>query len=483
MRSTTSLAKSLPISQQALDAMMAEAVRTAQQWATIQRMSTRRQFELRGNNALVQTEFSEPTFLVGAAGTGKTLAWCKLVNALLWKYPQSRGLMVRKVRKDLTQSAMVTFERDVLGLDNPICSNQQRDNRTSYRYPNGSELVVAGLDRPGAALSAEYDFIYMVEAVEFDENDFETLDSRKRNFYAPTQMIFGDTNPAHPQHWLKQAGDAGRVRLLNSYHKDNPKYWDAETGEWTREGLIYVMGTLANLSGLRKQRYYDGIWAQAEGIIYEEWREDVHVVDAARLRDWGIFDDNDHLRPENLKTVIAGVDWGYTNPGVIQVWAVDKDGRMILIHEVYRTRQLIDWWVMQAKDLHAAYNIRQFACDPSEPSFIETFKRAGLLAAGADNAVTPGIQAVQSRLKVQDDGRARLYVYRGASSEQDEELERAKKPTSVREEFPGYVWANKAKKEEPVKEDDHGLDTLRYSVMAVNKPREMRGQEENPFYG
>ncbi len=46
-----------------------------------------------------------------------------------------------------------------LATDNPICAGVQRESRHSYKYPNGSEVVVGGMDRPGKILSAEYDLI------------------------------------------------------------------------------------------------------------------------------------------------------------------------------------------------------------------------------------------------------------------------------------------------------------------------------------
>jgi hypothetical protein len=39
----------------------------------------------------------------------------------------------------------------------------------------------------------------------------------------------------------------------------------------------------------------------------------------------------------------------------------------------------------------------------------------------------------------------------------------------VEEELPAYVWADKASKEVPVKENDHGSDMVRYTVAYVDK--------------
>jgi phage terminase large subunit len=89
---------------------------------------------------------NEEVLLCGAAGTGKTLRILYFINDVLWNYPGARVLIVRKVRADLAQSTLVTYERDVMGLDNPIVNTVQRESRKSYKYPNGSEIVVGGMD-------------------------------------------------------------------------------------------------------------------------------------------------------------------------------------------------------------------------------------------------------------------------------------------------------------------------------------------------
>jgi phage terminase large subunit len=76
---------------------------------------------------------------------------------------------------------------------------------------------------------------------------------------------------------------------------------------------------------------------------------------------------------------------------------------------------------------------------------------------------------VQSRLKTQPDGKPRLFIMRDALVERDQELEEAKKPMSTVDEITGYVWAVKpgaagGLKEQPVKENDHGCDAMRYMV-------------------
>ena len=72
-------------------------------------------YEFRGNmGAPFEAAIAdhEEVLLCGAAGTGKTLRILHFINDVCWRYPGARILIVRKVRADLAQSTLVTYERD-----------------------------------------------------------------------------------------------------------------------------------------------------------------------------------------------------------------------------------------------------------------------------------------------------------------------------------------------------------------------------------
>jgi phage terminase large subunit len=98
-------------------------------------------------------------------------------------------------------------------------------------------------------------------------------------------------------------------------------------------------------------------------------------------------------------------------------------------------------------------------------------RKLGMGTQPAHKSVSDGIQALQSRLKVQGDGKARLYIFRDALLERDPEMDAASLPVGFAEEIVGYVWAVKpgnagGLKEEPVKANDHSMDPGRYMVAA-----------------
>ena len=55
--------------------------------------------------------------------------------------------------------------------------------RQAYHYPNGSEVVVGGLDKPSKVMSTEYDLVYVQEAIELFENDAPLVRSVRDNRY------------------------------------------------------------------------------------------------------------------------------------------------------------------------------------------------------------------------------------------------------------------------------------------------------------
>lgn len=381
--------------------------------------------------------------MVGAAGTGKSRAALEKAHLVAQKYAGCRILTCRKTRESMSQSTLVTWEAKVVQVGFFGDSNVARSHRQSYQYPNGSEVVVGGLDKPSKILSTEFDLIIVDEATEIDEESWETLLSRLRNHVVPYQQAIACCNPDAASHWLNQRALKGGMRRLTSVHKDNPSV--------TRDYL----DMLDRLTGVRRLRLRDGVWAQAEGVVYEEYDPAVHVkkLDAEKS-----FFSNGFF---------ASVDWGFTHAGVLQVWGMDHDGRMYLVYEVYRSGQTIDWWVEQAKRAGAAFGFNLFVCDSARPDHIDQMKKHGLNAIEAYKSVEVGIQAVKHRLAIAGDGKTRLYLLDDCLSGRDEKLVEAKRPWRTAHEFDAYVWD--AAKDKPVKENDDGMDALRYAVAYADK--------------
>lgn len=385
--------------------------------------------------------------LGGPAGTGKTVANCLRVYYIAKHYPGARCLIVRKTRESLTETVLVTWERDVLGFDHPILISRPvlRRVRQSYSFPNGSEVVVGGIDKPGKILSSEYDLIYVPEATDLTVEDWETLSGRLRSARVPYQQIIADCNPDTPHHWLYKRSQAGTLTRFDTIHQDNPRYWDREKGEWTSLGQQYL-ARLSRMTGTRRERFLLGKWVAAEGAVYA-FDPAVHQLPAV----WA---------PAPAWPRVWHIDWGDSSPTSMGLWAVDPDGRMHGYREVYQTHLRADKLGAWAKgEIGAGREPRPhgIVCDHDEDKKKAFERESGLALTMADKADRDkGIQEMQARFDLQEDGKPRIYLKADAlAHDPDRFLVDAGRPTCGLEEVVGYVWNADFLKDEPIAENDH----------------------------
>lgn len=426
---------------------------------------------------------ADEVMVSGPAGTGKSRGILEYLYYLSAAFAGCRGLIVRQTRHSLTESGLVTFETHVVPGRPAWVANQQRRVRQSYRLPNGSEIVVGGLDNTARFMSTEFDWIYVQEAREIEEASWEDLTSRLRNGVLPFQMMIGDTNPDGPSHWIMQRAAAGRLRLIESRHEDNPVLYDERAGAYTQAGEVYL-GRLDNLTGVRKLRLRDGKWVGAENMVYEDWDPAVHVIDR--------FD----IPPEWRR--FRAVDFGFTNPFSCLWGALDEDGRLFVHRELYGTQHRVRDWAHAIHELTGTERIDLTVTDHDLEGRedldmhlghgADACRQAGVsgafgFTAPAVKAVTPGIERVAQRLRRAGDGSPRLFVFRDALVERDPLLVEAKQPCGLVEEFARYQWKTARSQshgevmlEEPLKRHDHSLDALRYMVMAIDGVESVQGQ-------
>lgn len=239
----------------------------------------------------------------------------------------------------------------------------------------------------------------------------------------------------------------------------------------TEEGAAYIE-RLDNLTGVRKLRLRDGIWAAAEGVIYEEFNPAIHIVDRFTV-------------PEDWRRAWS-FDFGYVNPFVWQDWAISPDDQFVLVREIYRTNRLVEdhardirricGWGEIGRDGRplkhdgppvTGWDAKEpyiLICDHDAEDRATLERHIGFPTRPANKNVNDGIQATAARYRLDGKGRARMVFMRDAVVHRDILLEDQKKPMSTVEELPGYVWSDKGK-DEPMKEGDHGCDAKRYFVM------------------
>ena len=430
---------------------------------------------------------SREILLSGPAGTGKSRAILEKLFLVAEKYPRCRILILRKTRASLTEAALVTFEEKVVPAGHSCLNGATRQNRASYRFPNGSKIIIGGLDKANKVMSTEYDIIYIQEAIEVTDDDLEKVTTRLRNGVLPYQQLLMDTNPDGPRHWLKLRCERGQTKMVESRHEDNPVYFDQVKKTLTTRGRAYIQDVLDKLTGVRFKRLRHGLWVAAEGLVYEHWDPAIHRIDRSSIkipRDWPRY---------------WGVDFGMTNPFVWQNWVKGSDGDLYRTAEIYRTNRLVEdhcadimeyvGWKHIGGGRHEPIREkpeplpRAVICDHDAEDRATFERHTGLETIGAYKAVTAGIQAVAERLGrpriEQEDGtileakKSRIFWFRDALIHpRDPRLEEKKRPCSSEEEFDGYVWDtsknDQGLKEKPLKKDDHAKDEERYVVAYVD---------------
>lgn len=236
--------------------------------------------------------------------------------------------------------------------------------------------------------------------------------------------IMLDTNPDHPNHWLKTdyIDKADGERIISNHFTlfDNDFLNDR-----------YVENLLAATpSGMFTERGIYGRWVSGEGAVYTDFKPEVHFIDKA---------------PNNIVHYFCGVDWGYDHYGVIVLCGRLRDGRVVMLREYAKQHKEIDWWVAVAKQLQQEFGERlPFYCDSARSEHVARFKREGLHVHYAHKSILAGIEQVAKLFKQEQ-----LFVV-------DEIAEQFKN------EIYQYVWNERTGK--PIKKHDDVLDALRYAI-------------------
>jgi hypothetical protein len=407
--------------------------------------------------------------LSGPYETGKTVAALTKLHALLVKYPNARAFITRQTYKSLIPTAIVTYEKKVLPVppESPdsVIVKYGGSKPDFYQYPNGSNLLVVGMDSPDKLLSGEFDFGYVNQAEEISLDAWEKLVGRctGRAGNAPYTQVMGDCNPSVPTHWILHRVS---LRMFEQRHEHNPSLYDQDRREWTEQGKKSI-AILSSLTGIRKKRGFLGIWASNEGVVYESFDRDIHLIDKSDA-------------PKALTWYLA-IDFGYTNPFVCQLWGVDHDGRMYLWSEIYFTKRTINQHIPFIRTMIAGKPIRAIVAD-HDAEDRATLAEYGFETTAAKKAISPGIQAVEDRLKDAGDGKPRLFITKDACVNFDSELFKEyagdSGPCSTEHEFPLYEWPEDKEgrpiKETPLDINNHGMDAMRYMVMYLDNPTEIK---------
>jgi hypothetical protein len=211
-----------------------------------------------------------------------------------------------------------------------------------------------------------------------------------------------------------------------------------------------------------RERLRFGRWVSAEGAVYA-FDARLHLVDPFPIpAAWPRY---------------RAIDFGYSNPFVCLWAATDPDGRIYVYRQWYKSGMLVEDHARRIVRADKGERITATVAD-HDAEDRATLERHGVKTIAATKAISPGIQAVQQRLRVAGDGKPRLYVLRDSLLERDEALAAKRQPVSVEQEFDAYTWpkdqSGRPVKEEPVDLYNHAMDALRYLVAYLDKPAPRR---------
>ena len=184
----------------------------------------------------------------------------------------------------------------------------------------------------------------------------------------------------------------------------------------------------------RYAQEYLADFRKTQGLVYKEFDRKKHV-----------YTDPDGSNPMIYGTVntSVGVDWGFTNPTAILKIDQDTDARYFVPKLYYKTGKTTD----EAVEVARSFNGNYYYPDPAEPDRNEILRKAGCNVREVSKDIEAGIESVRELFKAN-----RLFIHADCK-ELISELETYSYPDKK----PG-----KNEYENPIKENDHALDALRY---------------------
>lgn len=381
----------------------------------------------------------------GGAGSGKSSLAAEKIHALCLRYPQSTGLVIRKMRSSLRNSCLLLLDNAVIGQ-----SAKHYPSKSRWEYANGSVLCYGGLADASQreaiksiGLRGGVDWIWVEEANALSFDDYQVLLSRLRGNAAGWRQIVLTCNPDHKNHWINKT-------IIEAKPADADIHWVGPLDNPTldRDYLSILRG----LTGIQRDRLWSGLWVSAEGMVWP-YDPSLHLIDPVRI-------------PAEWRRV-KSIDFGFTNPASVLWLAQAPDGDIHVYKQIYKTGMLVSdkAGIIKAQDKSEPTGARcEATVADHDAEDRATMEREGIKTRPAHKAVRPGIEAVARRFASRARGR-RILIHRGSLCHApDPVLAKAHKPTHLVEELLQYQLDSDGRDGYPIKANDHACDALRYGV-------------------
>lgn len=239
-------------------------------------------------------------------------------------------------------------------------------------------------------------------------------------------------NPGPPNHWfyLEWILKAKERNALHLHFRmeDNPSL---------SERIIARYKSM--YTGTFYQRYIDGEWVAAEGLVYQFGENNI----------------TDETPPGSEYYI--SVDYGTLNPFSAGLWSV-TGAKAVRIREYYysgrgnQSMKTDEEYCDAVQELAKGFDVRKVIVDPSAASFIAALRKRHFSVLQAENDVMDGIRRVAVYLR---DGNIKIH--------------RSCKDAIA--EFGLYRWDEKSEEDKVVKEHDHAMDDIRYFCNTVMRKK------------
>jgi len=354
----------------------------------------------------------------GGAGSGKSHAAAQLLLFRMLNEPVNhRLLLVRKVHKTIRQSQFQLISDKISGWGMSSLFDVNKTDMTFTYKPNGNQFLSAGLDDVEKIKSIErITSIWIEEATEVEEKEFDQLDMRLRGEIGTYKQILLTFNPIDANHWIKR-------RFFDSNLEDcvidESTAWQ---NPWIDRQYLKVLDNLKKQDRVLYEIYALGKWGILEGLIYHNWET---------CKVW----------PEVFDETIYGLDFGFNNPTAL-LEINYKDSNIYEKELLYKAGLTNADLIAILPSLIPDKKKYVFA-DCAEPARIEEMRRAGWNVWESDKSVKDGIDACK---------RVQIFVHPESQNDIKE--------------LGGYKWKedkNGNAIDEPVKWMDHLQDCRRYA--------------------
>lgn len=373
----------------------------------------------------------------GARGGGKSWAVQTKAKLLALRYPGIRLLIVRRSYPELINNHINTLRRELLGVA------KYNDKNKRLTFANGSTISFAYCERDkdlDRLQGVEYDVIFIDEATHLSEYQIKVIGACVRGVNTFPKRMYFTCNPGGPGHaYIK------RVFIDRRFEpgEDPEEYAFIQARVQDNRVLVahqpeYIKQLEALPEHLRKM-WLEGRWDVFAGQFFEELRTDpdperceaagLTVEEARRQRRFTHV-----IEPFAIPkgwTITRSYDFGHHRPFSLAWWAIDYDGVMYRILELYGctgepnegVRWTPDEQFRQAAELERSHpllagrKIDGGVADPSiwdgsrGESVQETAARYGIYFTPGDNARVAGWMQCHYRLQFDGEGYPRCYIF------------------------------------------------------------------------